>query len=123
MPDAEVTTDDVSDSQGAPTGVRKAVDLCALVQHCFEVISLLRGECGHSPGGDGGLERVWTLMAQEVLPGAEGIHGYPEELCEFLAAVLAGFEEFEEVLATFCELSSREVRGQPSVSHSPSLPF
>jgi hypothetical protein len=61
-------------------------------------------------------------LAEKMLPGAEGTHGDPQELCEFLAAVLAGFELLEEVQATFFELKSGEARREPTVGHSPILP-
>ena len=93
MPEVELTTDDLSDPQGGPAGVRKAVDLRPLDEQACEDLSLLCGECGRSAGGDGGLERVWPTVTEAVLPVADGTHRNTQELAEFLGAVLLGFEQ------------------------------
>ncbi len=121
MPDVEVTTDDLPDSGGRPTGVGETVDLRAFVEERLQGLSLRSGECRYSPRGHCGLQGIGSLVSQELFPSAEGTHGNTQEIREFLTAVLPGFAQMEEVQPTFFELSSGEAQRQPTVSHSRSL--
>ena len=121
MPDAEVKTDDFPDSGGGPSGVGEAMNVSTFVEEPLQGVALFKGECRHSPCGHCGLQCIGSLVPQELLPSAKGTHRDTQELGEFFTAVLAGFKKVEEVEATFFELSSREARRQPSVSHTSNL--
>ena len=110
MPDAEVKTDNFPDSGGGPSRVGETMNVSTFVEEPLQGVALFQGECRHSPCGHSCLERVCTLVSQELLPSAEGTHRDTQEFREFLAAVLAGFKKVEEVEATFFKLSSREAR-------------
>ena len=92
MPEVELTTDDLSDPEGRPAGIRKAVDLRPLDEKVFEDVTLFPGECGRSARGDGGLERKWSTVTEAILPVADGTHRNPQELSEFLRAVRLSLE-------------------------------
>lgn len=56
-----------------------------------------------------------------MLPGVDGTHRNSQELSEFPSGVRLSLDQLEEVQATFFELSSGEMRGQPAVGHSPNI--
>ena len=122
MPAVELTTDDLSHPEGRPAGIRKAVYLRPQGEKVFEDVSLLPGECGWSARGDGGLESVWSTVTEAILPVADGTHRNSQELSEFLGAVRLSLDQLEKVKSTLFELSSGQVRGQPTVGHPAILP-
>ena len=122
MPEVELTTHDLSHPEGGPAGIRKAVNLRTLDEKTFEDVSLLPGECRRSACRDCGLEGVLSTVTEAILPVADGTHRDTQELSEFLRAVRLSLEQLEEAKATFFELSSRQMGGQPTVSHPAILP-
>ena len=122
MPEVEVPTDDLSYTEGRPAVIGEAVNLRTLDEQVFEDVTLLPRQRRRSARRDGGLERIWATVTEAIFPIADSTHRNTQELSEFLGGVRLSLEQLEKAQSTFFELSSGEVRWEPTVSHPVILP-